>query len=402
MNNWLDEMDFDATVKDYDFTRRAVQKMNRAVEAADFENMDAKLIFRHLFQEMEIVSFKDFLKRYIYERAEIREPFQMVPDELYREILEDTFQENNVPFSMTPTTKKKTAIIKSWLSQDCVKRSTIFLLGFGLRMSEEDVYEFLTKVIKEDGFHFWDSEETIYWYCYRNGLSYAKATELINKYCREESKQDKICDVNIVNLGNQTEPQIHSEKELGAYVHCIRKMKVVEGRQMIAYEQLDKLYAHVQQTIAAMYQKEGDIENNHKTYTAEKITPADVEKVLCSGIPLTGSGNLAKMSASLLARQFENKRLSRQRLDNLLKRKLKVERFDLITLLFLIFAEEVEPDWPTERYLQYIEKINEILEKCGMMGIYPVNPYEAFVLMCLLSDYPLNVYTEIWEMSYQE
>ena len=108
------------------------------------------------------------------------------------------------------------------------------------------------------------------------------------------------------------------------------------------------------------------------------------------------------MSASLLARQFENKRLSRQRLDNLLKRKLKVERFDLITLLFLIFAEEVEPDWPTERYLQYIEKINEILEKCGMMGIYPVNPYEAFVLMCLLSDYPLNVYTEIWEMSYQE
>ena len=402
MNNWLDEMDFDATVKDYDFTRRAVQKMNRAVEAADFENMDAKLIFRHLFQEMEIVSFKDFLKRYIYERAEIREPFQMVPDELYREILEDTFQENNVPFSMTPTTKKKTAIIKSWLSQDCVKRSTIFLLGFGLRMSEEDVYEFLTKVIKEDGFHFWDSEETIYWYCYRNGLSYAKATELINKYCREESKQDKICDVNIVNLGNQTEPQIHSEKELGAYVHCIRKMKVVEGRHMIAYEQLDKLYAQVQQTIAAMYQKEGDIENNHKTYTAEKITPADVEKVLCSGIPLTGSGNLAKMSASLLARQFENKRLSRQRLDNLLKRKLKVERFDLITLLFLIFAEEVEPDWPTERYLQYIEKINEILEKCGMMGIYPVNPYEAFVLMCLLSDYPLNVYTEIWEMSYQE
>lgn len=53
-------------------------------------------------------------------------------------------------------------------------------------------------------------------------------------------------------------------------------------------------------------------------------------------------------------------------------------------------------------YLQYIEKINEILKKCGMIGIYPVNPYESFVLMCLLSEDPLNVYTEIWEMSYQE
>lgn len=89
MNNWLDEMDFDATVRDYDFTRRAVQKMNRAVESQDFENMDTKVIFRHLFHEMEMVSFKDYLKRYIYERAEIQEPFRTVPDEVYREVLSD-------------------------------------------------------------------------------------------------------------------------------------------------------------------------------------------------------------------------------------------------------------------------------------------------------------------------
>lgn len=88
------------------------------------------------------------------QRPEIQEPFRTVPDEVYREILSDTFQENNVPFSMTPTTKKKTAIIKSWLSRDCVKRSTVFLLEFDLRMSEDDVLEFLTKVIKEDGSRF--------------------------------------------------------------------------------------------------------------------------------------------------------------------------------------------------------------------------------------------------------
>ncbi len=215
MNNWLDEMDFDATVRDYDFTRRAVQKMNCAVESRDFENMDTKVIFRHLFQEMEMVSFKDYLKRYIYERAEIQEPFRTVSDEVYREILSDTFQENNVPFSMTPTTKKKTAIIKSWMSQDCVKRSTIFLLGFGLRMSEDDVSEFLTKVIKEDGFRFWDSEETIYWYCYHNQLGYARATELLHRYTQETTEQNQEGELNISNLENDTPPQIHSEEELG-------------------------------------------------------------------------------------------------------------------------------------------------------------------------------------------
>ena len=37
-----------------------------------------------------------------------------------------------------------------------------------------------------------------------------------------------------------------------------------------------------------------------------------------------------------------------------------------------------------------------------MMGIYPVNPYESFVLMCLLTEEPLSVYNDVWEMSYKE
>ena len=34
-------------------------------------------------------------------------------------------------------------------------------------------------------------------------------------------------------------------------------------------------------------------------------------------------------------------------------------------------------------------------------GIYIVNPYECFILMCLLTDCPLAVFSEIWEMSYE-
>ena len=79
-----------------------------------------------------------------------------------------------------------------------------------------------------------------------------------------------------------------------------------------------------------------------------------------------------------------------------------MERFDLITLLFFIYAETVEPDWPAERYLKYIDAVNEILHRCGMADIYPVNPYEAFVLMCLVTDYPLYTYAEIWEKSYSD
>ena len=43
-----------------------------------------------------------------------------------------------------------------------------------------------------------------------------------------------------------------------------------------------------------------------------------------------------------------------------------------------------------------------ILKKCGMSEIYIVNPYECFLLMCLLTDCPLAVFADIWEMSYED
>ena len=49
-----------------------------------------------------------------------------------------------------------------------------------------------------------------------------------------------------------------------------------------------------------------------------------------------------------------------------------------------------------------VEQIQEILKKCGMSEIYIVNPYECFLLMCLLTDCPLAVFSEIWEKSYEE
>ena len=57
---------------------------------------------------------------------------------------------------------------------------------------------------------------------------------------------------------------------------------------------------------------------------------------------------------------------------------------------------------PYERYRTFLNEIQGILSRCKMGEIYIVNPYECFVLMCLLTDCPLAVFAEIWEMSYDE
>ena len=109
-----------------------------------------------------------------------------------------------------------------------------------------------------------------------------------------------------------------------------------------------------------------------------------------------------RISASILAKHFSQKRFSRQRITNILNHKFPVERFDLITLQFFIISQEMEDEDPFNRYREFLNRIQDILKKCGMGEIYIVNPYECFILMCLLTDCPMAVFSEIWEMSYLE
>ena len=162
--------------------RKAAQKFRQVVSLDSFEDEDADVIFHYLYKEMELVSFGDYLKRYVYERAELEEPFSQVPQEVYREIVVESFKETYTPKSMSPTSAKLSSLVNNWLTQASVKRETVFLLGFGLRMSTEDVSDFLTRVLREQDFDFHNPEEVIYWYCYRNHLGYYKAEEYKETY----------------------------------------------------------------------------------------------------------------------------------------------------------------------------------------------------------------------------
>ena len=91
---------------------------------------------------------------------------------------------------MKPTSTKLTSLVNNWLTQASVKRETVFLLGFGLRMSADDVSDFLTRVLREQDFDFHNPEEVIYWYCYFKQYGYHKAEELKNRYSELEPDEN--------------------------------------------------------------------------------------------------------------------------------------------------------------------------------------------------------------------
>jgi len=389
--NYFEDFDCSRSIRDFEFTRRAVREMNRILDSEQFAEMDSEEIFRYLSEEMTIVVFHDYLKRYLYELAEIDEPFESVREEVYVDILRSAFQENHAPFAFEETTAKPTAIMKRWLRQTATTRDTVFLLGFGLGMPDTDVDDFLRKVLLEESFDFEDPKECVFRFCFHRDLPYAKAKALLRNY--EELPDNEDLNSKLWEF-MKTNPQMYmaSEEQLMLYLGQLKLHLQAADTHSVVKETFMSLYQDACRIVGKLLYDEPQ----------ENISPADVEKILCSGIPTTESGNMMKMSASILSKQFAQKRMTRQRIAGILSGKTRVERFDLVTLLFLRYAEEVEPDWPAERYMSYIDEINEILGRCGMMDIYPVNPYEAFILMCLLTDYPLATYSEVWEQSYEQ
>lgn len=380
------DFDREKTINSYDYTQRAVYDVNNVIDSEQFTGMDSEMIFSYLANRMHTVVFKDYLKRYIYKLAEIEEPFEEITDDIYAEIIHTSFREKMAPLSLQPTTRKEGKIIKDFLNAQAVTRETIFTLGFGLSMSEQDVSDFLTKVNLESSFDLEDPTETIYWFCYKHDLPYEKAKDYLSYYhCLSE---DKTLSEKKWNMLRGNPLFLIDEEQLFLYLKYLKTYAKPEERRELLYRYFNNIYERCLVSVSHITE-----END--------IGAADIEKQLCSGIPITDKGNLIKMSGSILSKQFRNKRMTRQRINSILARKHSVERFDLITLLFLVYAIDVEPDWPVERSLQYIDEIDSILNDCGMMGIYPVNPYEAFVLMCLITDYPLAAYSDVLEKSFE-
>lgn len=404
MKNSMQDLDFEQnvafdSVKDFEFTRKAAQRFRQVVSLDGFEEEDADVIFHYLYKEMELVSFGDHLKRYIYERAGLEEPFGEVTQEMYREIVIESFRETYTPKSMNPTSTKLTSLVNNWLTQASVKRETVFLLGFGLRMSVEDVSDFLTKVLREQDFDFHNPEEVIYWYCYYRQMGYHAAEELKTAYAGLQPDQD-YPDAFQVTSGKIN---LDTREKLLRYLSWLKAdVDDPMSEKSRAFQMFLTLLEHAKKIIADMYQSDEEEKKRGKIWSTDDITPADVEKVICCGIPVNQMGNLKKMSASILAKHFSQKRFSRQRITSILNHKLPVERFDLITLEFFIISQEMQEEDPYNRYHHFLEEIQKILQACGMSEIYIVNPYECFLLMCLLTDCPLAVFADIWEMSYEE
>lgn len=418
----------------FDYTSRAITSMNRAVNDNYFRDNDAEVIFKMLEEQLKFVSFGDYLKRYIYTKAEFEIDFDMVEIKEYQSFIKRSFNSNSTPVSFSETTAKLSALSKNWLTQNSVNRSVVLLLGFGLNMSVDDVNMFLTKGIQEYALNPKNPQEAICWFCYTNHLKFPKYESLYKQY--EEVSPALMPDVEIsgeytVNIRN-TLYAVNDEKSLMRYLAGLKKRDNISKFRYTARKMFDKLYLEARTLIAKIYDKTEEekfekrlaaysqklwnserlydhekrerieqMKTTRKVISADDITDADIEKVICSAIMPDKHGNLTPAKLSSLNKQFLGKRFSRQRIGKILSGEIEIDRFDLITLNFFIFANKLDK-FPKakSRYSEFLDNTNKVLSKCSMGELYVQNPYECFVLMCMLSFDPLCTYADVLELSY--
>lgn len=421
--------------RSYEFTKAAWNKMYAAVDNQYFQEADAELIYHSLEKELKPVPFGDYLKRYIYQKTGMEGSFREVPLRDYQSIIMDAFRDHHTPPSFEPTTAKLSAMSKNWLTQQTVSRQVVLLLGFGLGMSTEDVNMFLYKALHEAALNTLDPLETICLYCYDHGFGYYKFEQLRDTY--RQMKPDHL-DMRLIYESQpagrpESVQTTQDEAKLMTYLMTLKGGNGLSKSAETARDAFLKLYDEAREIIADVYNQEAAEENeqyvralrenldrNDRLYDEDKqarirraenarkhwnkddITESDLEHILCSAIPTDQHGNLTPAKKSTLNAQFDGKRFSRKHLNMLLHGDKEVERFDLITMNFLIHAERVDqtPN-AKKRYMNYIESTNRILGSCGMGPLYVANPYECFVLMCILSVSPLETYADVMEMSYE-
>ena len=413
----------------FDFTIIAENNFYDTVDAQTFHDEDAQQIFDHLQSRMQLIPFGDYLKRYIFTKAGFEGNLEDVPLKEYQCIIVDSFQENSTPKSFNETSTKFSALTKNWLTQTSVNRQVVFLLGFGLNMSVSDVSNFLVKVLRERDFNFKNPSEVVCWYCFVNGYKFPKYVQLMETYEKLPVGGELGGDLTIGV--RDMFASVHNEEELISRLSLIKADNNGRFFSVTAKKNFDILYEKTKEIIAKCYSDDAQqqawrdsveyrdrvdnstlltieeknnraavIRNSAKTITPDDITESDVEKYLCCGVPFDKKGNLIKFNRSIFAKHFSSKRMSRQHINELLKNKVDIDRFDLITLCFFVHAMDDETDNNKRRYINIVNDVNRILVECNMGELYIANPYECFLLMCILSDCPMGTYADVLEKSF--
>lgn len=296
-------------------------------------------------------------------------------------------------------------------------RDVIFRICFALNLSLAAVENFFRKVYWERPFNFRDLKECIYYYCFKNGLSYSDAERILSKV---ELQKNETAQADHTALIRQNVELSDSDEDIVRYLAGHYSSFGVNAQTAI--NRISMLLQSCKQTVDELYEREpGKFEiygmKNH-------ITPADEPTDSALGADLKGNEKLLNIIYGIPSRTFEGGKYVKKSCDNDIKKSFPLKyaqsnipsvaqlksilsgtikeadgiRKALILLDFYQFAAQVELGVERDEndfYGDFESEVNQILAECGFAEIYLRNPYDWLFYYCASRDNPLSSLQEM-------
>nr|WP_076780641.1 hypothetical protein [Lachnoclostridium phocaeense] len=418
------------------------EKLKEAIEKGDTSELERLLLEKSYAKYL----FGDYLKRMVYELYIFPEDdgrkITEIPEDEYIKDIQQIFKENGMKgvgtLQFGGSTRLTPSNLKRWMGMPCyqVSRELVFLFGFGFNMFAEQVEELLTKVIGQAGFDFRSAQETIYYWCLKQNRGYSGLREWQEKYMEiqeeaEEQKESGIYEEKEECAGGartryykEKAVRITDEDGFKEYLRELERIRRDTRNRITARETLNIvvniLWYELSkerrgetkwlELLIEQKEAEGDAQNRTKRtqrdirtmqkYWREVSLEPLIQSIWQEEDPVAISEKSRKL-APLLPDMWKKRSLQDK-----LNGESRVRKEDILTGVFLTYAHQLEKQMPymsgeekdyMVRVETYVEDVNTYLEQCGMGEFYIVQPYEIFLVLCLLYDKPYSFFLSVWK-----
>lgn len=288
--------------------------------------------------------------------------------------------------------------------QEAVSRDTLFKMAFAFGMDSEYVCELL-EVLDEIPYNFRRAEECIYYFCHYSEEynDWDTAQELISWYYSGESGeqsdfdmregQSKLIEGHIAMLLNDIDDPDERKNALMRYLDIHRSE--LRGYSMTSYRIADELMDELKDLTCASDDIELSIRLWEPIWMQYYTKKADRTGINRSDfIPWKNILDLPKL--------VYEKPLWRARIQKLRKRKVPVEKRDILFLNCMKWSLDKESEGGADAMHEFILETNDLLLECGLSVIYPPNSYDRMILLAVCSDSPYDVLSDIFKAATDE
>ena len=312
-------------------------------------------------------------------------------------------------------------------------REDVFRLCFALKFNEKQTSEFFVKCYLDRPFNYRNLKEVVYYFCLKNGRGFKTAKEIIMRigdFSVESPIQETRLIENELNRSNDTEAFIrymithrnsfdrpsHTIKTYlkRLFDECYEKacdehpeifsykagldsekddlkskpFKVHTVKKPILHTDHQKYKGmSIRKVLAAIYTKP-DGNTQDKMYKEKVKKDVSVyKKSSAMEIPEIVSESMLKHTDSKLFSEENYKEGSNQTV-----------RKALILLNFyrhmvgIISNNDYSPRYRNNRFCDFVDNTNDLLQECGFVQMYWRNPYDWFFLFCAATTNPLETF----------